>query len=139
VKLSVKSDYAARAVLALARQHASGQSQRIEDLAVQQGIPAGYLVQILIELKSRKLVRSVRGKAGGYLLAKAPGDITLGDVLHCVHGQVFDTPALSDANCPPELRRAWERLRTSIEAAAGSINFQQILDDSAEKEKMYYI
>lgn len=139
MKLSVKSDYAARAVLALARQHAGGQSQRIEDLAAAQGIPAGYLVQILIGLKSRKLVRSVRGKAGGYLLAKAPGDITLGDVLRCAHGQVFDTPALSDANCPPELRRAWERLRASMESAADGINFQQLLDDSAEKEKMYYI
>lgn len=139
MKLSVKSDYAARAVLALARQHATGQSQRIEDLAGQYAIPAGYLVQILIELKSRKIVRSVRGKAGGYLLAKAPGEISLGDVLRCVHGQVFDSPALNNASCPPELREAWEKFRTSMEVAADSINFQQILEQSAEKEKMYYI
>lgn len=139
VKLSVKSDYAARAVLALARQHASGQSQRIEDIAGRHDIPAGYLVQILIELKSQKIVRSVRGKAGGYLLAKAPAEITLGDVLRCIHGQVFDSPALSNANCPTELRRAWERFRNSINAAADSINFQQLLDESADKAKMYYI
>ena len=139
MKLSVKSDYAARAVLALARHHATGGSLRIEDLATQHDIPAGYLVQILIELKSRKIVRSVRGKAGGYLLARAPADITFGDVLRCVHGEVFDSPALSAKNCPPELRRAWERLRAGIESAAAGINFQQLLEESSEKEKMYYI
>jgi Rrf2 family protein len=139
VKLSVKSDYAARAVLALARVHAKGTSLRIEDLATGHKIPAGYLIQILIELKSRKIVRSVRGKAGGYLLARAPGEITLGDVLRCVHGEVFDSPALSDANCPPELRRAWEKFRSDVEAAADRVNFQKLLEESTEKEKMYYI
>lgn len=139
MKLSVKSDYAARAVLALARHHASGRAQRIEDLASTYAIPASYLVQILIELKSRELVRSIRGKSGGYLLAKAPAEITLSDVLHCVHGHVFDTPALNDPNCPPELRRAWEQFRQSMEAAAAKINFQQLLEESDSKDKMYYI
>jgi Rrf2 family cysteine metabolism transcriptional repressor len=69
-------------------------------------VPPNYLVQILIELKSQNIARSVRGKQGGYLLARAPSEITMGGVLRCVHGQVFDTPALSDANCPPKLRRA---------------------------------
>jgi len=139
MKLSVKSDYAARAVLALARHHATGQAQRIETLATQYAIPAGYLVQILIELKSRKLVASVRGKSGGYLLAKSPAEITLGEVLRCTHGHVFDSPALKNTNCPQELRHAWECLRNDFEAAADRINFQQILDRSADKEKMYYI
>jgi Rrf2 family protein len=139
VKLSVKSDYAARAVLALARGYASGKSQRIEDLASLYGIPANYLVQILIELKTGKLVKSVRGKAGGYLLAKAPAEISLGDVLRCIHGEIFESPALTDANCPPELQHAWERLRVNVEDAANSITFQQLLEETTAKEKMYYI
>ena len=139
MKLSVKSDYAARAVLTLARHHSDGKSLRVEDLAAEHNVSANYLVQILIELKSRKLVRSVRGKAGGYLLAKAPKDITLGDVLRCVHGQIFDTPALTNANCPPELRHAWEHLRNGTEAVADSINFQKLIEESADKAKMYYI
>ena len=138
VKLSVKSDYAARAVLGLAR-HPSGEAVRVEDLAGEQSVPANYLVQILIELKAQRIVRSVRGKEGGYLLARPPSDITLGDVLNAVHGQVFDTPALSDPECPPELRRAWQGLQQTLQAAANAITFQQLLDESAEKEKMYYI
>jgi Rrf2 family cysteine metabolism transcriptional repressor len=139
VKLSVKSDYAARAVLGLARNHASGHTLRIEDIAARQGVPAGYLVQILIELKAQGIVKSVRGKDGGYSLARAPSEISLGDVLRAVHGDVFDTPALSDANCPPELRRAWLQLKADVDAAADRITFQQLLDESSEKEKMYYI
>ena len=50
VKLSVKSDYAARAVLGLARHFPKQDALRVEDLATDQNIPANYLVQILIEL-----------------------------------------------------------------------------------------
>jgi len=139
VKLSVRSDYASRAVLGLARHFPDGTPLTVEDLADEQGVPPNYLVQILIELKSQNIVRSVRGKQGGYLLARPPAEITLGDVLRCVHGQVFDTPALSDENCPPELRRAWERLRQSMETAVDSITFQRLVEEGAEKEKMYYI
>lgn len=139
MKLSVKSDYAARAVLGLARHEVAGTALRAEDLAAEQGVPANYLVQILIELKAQGLVRSLRGKQGGYFLARAPAQITLGDVLRAVHGTVFDTPALSDQDCPPELRSAWRKLQQTLAAAAEAINFQQLLEESAEQEKMYYI
>jgi Rrf2 family protein len=139
VKLSVKSDYATRAVLGLARHFPNKTALRVEDLATEQGVPANYLVQILIELKAQGIARSVRGKDGGYLLARAPSEITLGDVLRAVHGEVFDTPALTDTNCAPELRRAWQRLKSAVDEAADKITFQQLVDETAEKEKMYYI
>jgi len=139
VKLPVKSDYAARAVLGLARHYPSGEAVRVEDLAAEQSIPPNYLIQILIELKAQALVRSVRGKEGGYLLARPPAEISLADVLCAVHGKVFDSPALSDPECPPELRQAWQKLQETMQAAASAISFQRLLDDSVEKEKMYYI
>jgi Rrf2 family protein len=139
VKLSVKSDYAARAVLGLARHYANGGALRVEDLAAEQDVPANYLVQILLELKAQGIARSVRGKEGGYLLARPPAEITLGDVLRALHGTVFDTPALSDSDCPPELRRAWQRLQRAVQSSADGITFQQLMDESSEKEKMYYI
>ena len=139
MKLSVKSDYAVRAVLGLARHYSEGTALRAEDLAAEQALPVNYLVQILIELKAHGIARSVRGKQGGYLLARMPSEITLADVLRAVHGTVFDTPALSDANCPPELRRAWKKLQEAVESTANGVNFQELLEESAEKEKMYYI
>jgi Rrf2 family transcriptional regulator, cysteine metabolism repressor len=139
MKLSAKSDYAARAVLGLALHFQSGVSLRVEDLAAEQGIPPNYLVQILIELKSQQIVKSLRGKEGGYMLARPPAEITMADVLRCVHGQIFDSPALSDPQCPPELRAAWKKLQESVDTAATSITFQKLLDQTNDKEKMYYI
>ena len=139
MKLSVKSDYATRAVLGLAKHYQTGEAVRVETVAEEQGLPAKYLVQILIELKSQRIVKSVRGKEGGYLLAKRPAEITLGDVLRCVHGPLLDTPAFGDPNCPPELRRAWVKLRDSLTEASDAITFQQLLDEGSDKDKMYYI
>jgi Rrf2 family protein len=139
VKISVKSDYAARAVLGLARHYQRGHAIRVEQLAAEQGVPANYLVQILIELKLHHIVKSQRGKDGGYLLARAPSEISFGDVLRCVHGQVFDSPALTDPQCPAELRQAWQSLQQTLDAAADAITFQQLLDQAVTREKMYYI
>jgi Rrf2 family transcriptional regulator, cysteine metabolism repressor len=139
VKLSVKSDYAARAVLGLARHFPKEDALRVEDLAAEQNVPANYLVQILIELKAQGIARSVRGKEGGYLLSRPPAEISLGDVLRAVHGSIFDSPALSDADCAPELRQAWQHLQQTMDGAADAITFQQLLEASTAKEKMYYI
>ncbi len=139
MKLSVKSDYAARAVLGLARHWPDGGARRVEELAAEQGVPANYLVQILIELKANRIVKSQRGKEGGYQLARAPAAISLGDVLRAIHGQVFDSPAIHDSQCPSELRTAWKQLQKTLENTADNVTFQQLLDESAGKEKMYYI
>ena len=139
MKLSVKSDYAARAVLGLAKRYPTGAAVRAEDVAQEQGIPVNYLVQILIELKSAQIVRSVRGKEGGYLLARPPAEITLGHVLRAIHGQLFDTPALTDSRCPFELREAWRSLQNTVERTADGITFQHLIDVGEDKAKMYYI
>jgi Rrf2 family transcriptional regulator, cysteine metabolism repressor len=139
VKLSVKSDYAARAVLGLARHYPSGTARRVEELATEQGIPPNYLIQILIELKANQIVKSQRGKEGGYLLARPPGEITLGDILRAIHGEIFESPGLVDGRSVPELRSAWLRLKESLEQTADGINFQQLVDESQDRAKMYYI
>jgi Rrf2 family protein len=139
VKLSVKSDYAARALLGLAKHYETGQALRVEALADAQGIPPNYLVQILIELKAQRIVRSLRGKEGGYMLARPPSEITFGDVLRCVHGSVFDSPAISDPECPAELRAAWRHLQHTMDQAADKITLQKLVEETTNKEKMYYI
>ncbi len=111
----------------------------MEEMAKSQGIPPNYLVQILIELKSAQIVKSLRGKEGGYMLARPPAEITFGDVLRCIHGEVFDSPALNNAQNPPELREAWGQLREAVNQSANAITFQELLERSAEKGKMYYI
>ena len=139
MKLSVKSDYAARAVLGLARHYPAQAALRVEDLAASQNVSAKYLVVILNDLQGHGIVRGIRGKRGGFLLARPPAGITLGDILRVADGAIFNPPALSDAGCPPELRRAWQKLQQTLVQTADAITFQQLLEEGAEKEKMYYI
>ena len=139
MKLSVKSDYAARAVLSLARRYTAGVPTRLDDIATENGLPANYLVQILIELKSRQIVRSVRGKEGGYHLGRPPAEVTMADVIECVHGALFEPPAMADGQCPAELREAWRRLQVAVETEARRINFQMLLEAAGERDRMFYI
>ncbi len=139
LKLSVKSDYAARAVLGLALSYTAGKPVRIDDLAARQGIPAKYLTQILIELKAQHIVKSVRGPEGGYLLARPPAKITMGDVLRSVDGEVFESPAVGDASCAAELRVVWRQLQETVSAAADAIHFQSLADASLQSARMYHI
>ena len=139
MKSSVRSDYAARAILGLARHYPSKAALRVEDLAAGINVPPKFLVLILNELQGAGITRGVRGKGGGYLLARAPAEVTLGDVLRAVDGAVFDAPALNDAGCPAELRHAWQKLQQAMVATADAVTFQQLLEESAEKDRMYYI
>ena len=139
VKLSVKTDYAARAVLELAAYSVDGPARKVEELAAVSGTSANFLVQILVELKSAGIVASIRGKQGGYRLAKEPADISLGSVWRAVDGVVLDSPALEDEQCPEVLRQAWGEVRTTVDAAADSITFDQLLEARNRDEEMYYI
>ncbi len=139
MKSSVKSDYACRAVEALALHHPASEPVCIDEIARQRAIPANYLVQILLELKRNGLIHSRRGKTGGYVLAKSPQDISLGDVLRAVHGEVLDLPHLADTACPEEIKRAWRRVKLATEGAADSITFDQICAEARNPALMYHI
>lgn len=139
MKASVKSDYACRAVEALALHHPNVRPLRIDDIAQREAIPANYLVQILIELKSNGLIQSRRGKAGGYVLAKSPKEITVGDVLRAVQGDVLEMPMLTESRCPDEIKRAWRRIKVAAEGVADTITFEDICADANGRPQMYYI
>jgi len=86
MRLSAKAEYACLAVIALARQGADRQTVRVREIADAHTIPERYLVQILLQLKAAGLVRSARGSAGGYRLARSPELISLGEVLTAMNG-----------------------------------------------------
>jgi len=87
VKVSTRGDYASRALLSLAL-HGAGQPTSVRDIAERTGLPQPYLEQILLALKGAGLVRSKRGVGGGYVLARPPEDITLGQIVSAVDGPI---------------------------------------------------
>jgi Rrf2 family protein len=126
-------------VEALALRHPNTRPVRIEEIAAEKAIPANYLVQILIELKGKGLIRSLRGKAGGYLLARSPAEITVGDVLRAVEGDVLEFPFLREPHCPEEIKRVWRRMKSAAEKVADEITFEQICAEANRPATMYYI
>ncbi len=139
MKLSTKTDYAARAVLVLARQYGAGVAVPAVELAREAQAPSSYLVQIMTDLRAQNIVKSRRGKSGGYQLARPPSAISLADVVRGVRGSILDISALSGSKCPLELRAAWKHLQKTIEQEATRITFQSLVDAQSEKDRMFYI
>jgi Rrf2 family iron-sulfur cluster assembly transcriptional regulator len=88
VKVSTRGDYASRALLSLALHGDEAGPTSVRDIAERTGLPQPYLEQILLALKGAGLVRSKRGVGGGYVLAREPGTITLGDIVSAVDGPI---------------------------------------------------
>jgi Rrf2 family iron-sulfur cluster assembly transcriptional regulator len=88
VRVSTRGDYASRALLSLALRTDGGEPTSVRDIAERTGLPQPYLEQILLALKGAGLVRSKRGVGGGYVLARPPAEITLGQIVSAVDGPI---------------------------------------------------
>ena len=88
MKVSTRGDYASRALLSLALHDDSQSPTSVRDIAERTGLPQPYLEQILLALKGAGLVRSKRGVGGGYVIARHPRDITLGQIVSAVDGPI---------------------------------------------------
>ncbi len=86
MKITYKGDYALKAILHLALKN--DKVVTIHELAGHCDVPVKFLEQILLDLKRAGFVRSRRGKVGGYVLARMPGQIRLGDVIRYIEGPV---------------------------------------------------
>lgn len=92
--ISQKAKYALRALVALSRVP-PGESVMISEISREQVIPKKFLEQILLELKRAGIVMSKRGRLGGYVLLKAPEQVTFGEVLRLIDGPIAPLPCLS--------------------------------------------
>lgn len=92
--LSQKAKYAMRALLYLAQAEPE-QPVLIGDIAEHQQVPRKFLELILLELKRSGMVRSFRGKNGGYTLAKQPQEIYFGQVMRLIDGPLAQLPCAS--------------------------------------------
>lgn len=137
MNISSRCEYAARAVVELARHMQSDEPLTAVQIAERRQIPEKYLVHILLQLKRAGLVRSVRGAQGGYLMARAPEDITLYDIVEAIDGPILDPLPVSDTG-GMDLRVAWRTAAEGIAEVLRATTVRQILDKAA-KANMYYI
>src|SRR5690349_25049796 len=93
--ISQKAKYALRALVALVRASHHGEPVLISEISRGQAIPKKFLEQILLELKRAGIVMSRRGRLGGYVLLRAPEQVTFGEVLRLIDGPIAPLPCLS--------------------------------------------
>jgi Rrf2 family protein len=92
--LSQKARYALHALIVLA-EHSDRDPIMIADVAQEARVPRKFLEQILLDLKKRGIVRSVRGRSGGYLLGRSPKNITFAEVIRTIDGPLALSPCVS--------------------------------------------
>ncbi|HEX3708017.1 MAG TPA: Rrf2 family transcriptional regulator [Mycobacteriales bacterium] len=118
MRISAKSDYAVRAMAELAAGGEQG-AVKAEQIAVAQDIPLNFLLGILRELRNAHLVRSQRGREGGYVLSRPAAEITLADVIRAVDGPLANVrdlslTELSYPGAAESLRDVWMAVRGSL-------------------------
>lgn len=94
MQLSMKTDYALRALMTLVEAHGRGPIP-IRELARRNDVPKRFLEQIMLDLKKLGCVDSLPGKAGGYFLARRPTEITMGEVVRHFDGYLAPIACVS--------------------------------------------
>lgn len=90
MRLTTKSRYGTRLILDLAL-YGNDTLIPLSDVAKRQNISLKYLEQLIVKLKKDGFVKSQRGSSGGYMLARKPEDISVGDIIRCLEGSVAIT------------------------------------------------
>ncbi|SCG83255.1 BadM/Rrf2 family transcriptional regulator [Proteiniborus sp. DW1] len=149
MKLSTKGRYGLKAMFELALHYGEG-PVALRNIAESQDISEHYLEQLIAVLRKNGLATSVRGAQGGYLLSDNPKNITVGDVIRALEGDIAPSECVRDENtgkCIKEdycvTKNVWIKIRNSINDVIDSITLQDMVDDfirtNGKKGYMYYI
>jgi Rrf2 family protein len=141
MKLSVRGEYALRALLVLSRDFVEDDSVvRIHEISRKQNIPKRFLEQILNDLKSARLVESKRGVAGGYRLRRPPEKITLAEIIRHIEGPLAPVSCVSErfyekCSCPDESRCAIRSVMQEVRSGIVAVLEQTTLAHLAERAR----
>ena len=134
---SVKGEYALQAIFDLAS-HRSPDPVKIADIARRQKIPQKFLELILASLKQGGFVESRRGAEGGYLLARAPESITVGDVLRFVEGPHPGTSRRQKKTDTP-FTDMWNEVDRAVSAIIDKTTFADLLRGWEERQHRHVL
>jgi Rrf2 family transcriptional regulator, cysteine metabolism repressor len=140
MNISVKSEYALKAVFDLASQYLLSRQAsipmtpvKIADIAKRQKIPQKFLELILAGLKQSGFVDSRRGAEGGYLLARSPESITVGEVLRAVE----NVKGTSRSNSNDPFADIWQRVDSAVSDVLDQTTFSELARIWREKHTQY--
>ncbi|QZY57016.1 RrF2 family transcriptional regulator [Crassaminicella profunda] len=149
MKLSTKGRYGVKAMFELALNFGEGPIA-LNSIAEKQNLSVHYLEQLFSSLRKAGLVKSIRGAQGGYMLARRPENITVGDIIRTLEGPLAPADCVMDDDSKEcykaeycVTRTIWEKIRDSINDVVDNITLQDMLEDHKKMTNgdsyMYYI
>lgn len=135
MKFSTKARYGLRAMVELALHQNQGPLS-VKIISERQEISEAYLEQLMSYLTRRGLAKSVRGVQGGYLVAKEPNKIKVGDVIRALEGPIVPVDCVSKQD-PWDCKRSescvskivWEKVRDVLDEALDSLTLQDLCNE----------
>ena len=148
MKISTKGRYGLRALVDLSIYGKTGSPVLLSDIARRQGISEKYLEQIANRLHKSGLVKTVRGRKGGYLLNKQESEIGLSDIIEILEGPIcvvdcVAKPAVCEKSSLCSARDIWSVLTDKIMETLSRYTLADLVNMQNEKTNaetpMYYI
>lgn len=130
MRLSTKGQYAVRAMVNLAC-HAGDRPVTLKDISIEEGISLSYLEQLFVKLRKGRIVKSVRGPGGGYVLGKPPAAISVGEVIAVVE-EPLNPVACLDAGSECDrankciTQKVWKGLAEKIAEFLNSVSIEDL-------------
>jgi Rrf2 family cysteine metabolism transcriptional repressor len=138
MKISTKGRYGLTIMIALAKKYGEGPIS-LKSIAQANNLSEHYLEQLIAPLRNARLVKSIRGAYGGYILANEPTNITAGDIIRVLEGPISPVEILEDEE--PAKRELWIRIRDAVKEVLDSTTLED-LASYPERETapyMFYI
>lgn len=133
--ISSKEHNSLRLMIQLAQSYQNKQPVSLSAISQEEGISIKYLEQLIMPFKQAKIIKSQRGRAGGYLLVKDPKKISLKEIIYLIN----DNPSLAicldkgykqicdyDHNCLS--KNIWGKIQKSMEDFLSKITLHQIIN-----------
>ncbi|MBO4213938.1 MAG: Rrf2 family transcriptional regulator [Lachnospiraceae bacterium] len=142
MKLSTKGRYGLRAFVDIAI-YSEKEPVSLAEVAKRQDISISYLEQLMTKLKKANLVEAVRGASGGYVLSRKPEDISVGDVLRALEGDLSPVEcATEEESCEHSCgatghcttRLVWKKINDSVNDTINNIFISELVADSRKGE-----
>ena len=135
--ISTKSTYGIRAMFELALRHTKGPIS-VAYISEKENISVTYLEQLLSKLRRNGLVKSIRGPKGGYILAKKPKEISVGDIVRALDGDITPIHCIvnksSSRSCKMidrcVTKSVWKRLKDTMDNFLDGVTLKDLCNDA---------
>lgn len=138
MKLSTKGRYGVKAMVDLAINYGA-QPISIKSISERQHISEYYLEQLFSSLRKSGLIKSIRGARGGYVLNRAPEEITVAEVMYVLEGPIEISDCLENGTCNNieccATRLLWERVKNSLDSVLKSTSLSDMVSDYNNMQK----